>query len=203
MSSQSARDLERWVATWRDAGPALDGLSRTELEQLVTATAPRQRRLPLARCVPPTYIPSMDLPPDIREQFRRHGRAGGKARAARMAPDTRRAAARRAASARWIRARFGASDFTSLGLPGGELIDAGLADLAAGVTSAESLLVSLASTRLRREGVPMTSVEPDPDMRLYELLAATEGDLAHARYNALRSEVVSFANACRSARVDR
>lgn len=39
MSSQSARDLERWVATWRDAGPALDEQSRIELEQLDTATA--------------------------------------------------------------------------------------------------------------------------------------------------------------------
>jgi hypothetical protein len=120
-----------------------------------------------------------------------------------MAPEARRAGARRAASARWIRARFGTRDFASLGLPGGELIDAGLDDLAAGVTSAQSLLVSLAASRLRREGVPVTVVEPDPEDRLYQLLEETEGDLAHARYNALRSEVVSFANACRSARVDR
>lgn len=39
MSSQSARDLERWVATWRNAGLALDEQSRIELEQLDTATA--------------------------------------------------------------------------------------------------------------------------------------------------------------------
>jgi hypothetical protein len=128
---------------------------------------------------------------------------GGRARAARMAPEARSAGARRAATARWIGERFGARNFASLGLPGGELIDTGLADLAAGVTSAESLLVSLASSRLRREGVPVGPVEPDPEERLYELLERTEGGLAHARYNALRSEVVSFANACRSARVDR
>jgi hypothetical protein len=100
----------------------------------------------------------MELPPDVLEQFRRHGREGGRARAARMAPEARTAGARRAATARWIGERFGARDFASLGLPGGELIDTGLDDLACGVTSVESLLVSLASSRLRREGVPVGPV---------------------------------------------
>lgn len=145
----------------------------------------------------------MDLPPDVLEQFRRHGRRGGKKRAARMSAGARSAAARRAATARWIRERFGAPDFTSLGLPGAELVDAGLAHLAACTTSEESLLVSLAAPRLRREGVPVTRVEPDPEDRLYDLLAGSEGALAHARYNALRQQVVSFANACRAARLDR
>ena len=145
----------------------------------------------------------MDLPPDVLEQFRRHGREGGQTRAARMAPDARRAGARRAATARWTRERFGARDFVSLGLPGGELIDAGLADLADGVTTNESLLVSLAAPRLRLEGVPVRIVEPDPEQRLYDRLEQSEGDLAHARYNALRRRVVSFADACRLARADR
>jgi hypothetical protein len=145
----------------------------------------------------------MELPPEVLDQFRRHGRRGGEARATRMSAQARRAAARRAATTRWVRKRFGASDFESLGLPGGELVDRGLADLAAGVTSAESLLVSLAAPRLRREGVPVGEVEADPNERLYELIARTEGDLAHARYNALRRRVVSFADACRLARVDR
>jgi hypothetical protein len=118
-----------------------------------------------------------------------------------MSAGARSAGARRAATARWIRRRFGAADFASLGLPGGELIDAGLADLAGGVTSRASLLVSVAAPRLRREGVPVTTVEPDADERLYHLLAESEGDLAHARYNALRAEIVSFANACRNARL--
>ena len=143
----------------------------------------------------------MDLPPEVLDQFRRHGRRGGKARAARMTARARSAGARRAATARWIRTRFGAGDFTSVRLPGAELVDAGLADLAAGVTSRESLLVSLAAPRLRREGVPLGRVEPDPEDRLYELLARSEGSLAHARYNALRQQMVSFANACRLARV--
>lgn len=144
----------------------------------------------------------MDLPDEVLEQFRRHGRRGGKKRAARMSPDARSASARRAATARWIRQRFGGGDFASVGLPGGELIDGGLADLAAGVTSRGSLLVSLAAPRLRREGVPVGHIEADPEERLYALLVESEGDLAHARYNALRQQVVSFANACRAARVD-
>ena len=143
------------------------------------------------------------MPPEVRDQFRRHGRRGGKARAARLSARARTAGARRAATARWVQERFGERDFASGGLPGGDLIDSGLADLAEGVTSVGSLLVSLAAARLRREGVPVGAVEADPEQRLYDLLAESEGDLAHARYNALRREVVSFANACRSARVDR
>jgi hypothetical protein len=42
MSSQNERDLDRWVATWREAGPALDEQARRELEQLETVTALRQ-----------------------------------------------------------------------------------------------------------------------------------------------------------------
>lgn len=144
----------------------------------------------------------MKLPPQVLEAFRRHGRRGGQARAERLAPTERSASARRAATARWIRHRFGSSDFASLGLPGGDLIDRGLNDLAAGVTSTESLLVSLAAPRLRREGVPVGPVEDDPEQRLYDLLQESEGELAHARYNALRQQVVSFANACALARVD-
>jgi hypothetical protein len=146
----------------------------------------------------------MDLPPDVLEEFRRHGRRGGRARAAAMPPEARAAGARKAATARWTRERFGAPDFASLGLPGGELVDEGLADLAEGIVSRASLVVSLASPRLRREGVPVGRVEPDADVRLYRLLEEEAGDaLAHARYNALRREIVSFANACRLARVDR
>jgi len=145
----------------------------------------------------------MDLPPEVREQFRRHGRKGGRARAAGMSKAGRSAGARRAAAARWIKARFGAPDFASLGLPGAALVDQGLADLAEGVTSREALLVSLAASRLRREGVPVGSVEAFPAERLYQMLAETEGDLAHSRYNALRRQLVSFADACGVARVDR
>jgi hypothetical protein len=143
----------------------------------------------------------MKLPEEIREQFRQYGRAGGNRRAERMAPEDRRAVARRAATSRWTRERFGASSFDELGLPGGDLVDAGLDALASGRVSAEALAVSLAAPRLRREGVPLGSVLDDPERRLFDLLSERDGDLAHARYKALLRRLVSFADSCRFARV--
>ena len=145
----------------------------------------------------------MKLPAQIRERFGRYGRDGGRARAARMDPDMRKAIARRAAAARWIRERFGDSSFETLGLPGGDIVDAGLADLATGEPTVASLLVSLAAPRLRREGVPVGAVHEKPEERLYDLLAQSAGDLAHARYGAYLRRITSFADACRSARSDR
>lgn len=145
----------------------------------------------------------MRLPPEVREQFRRHGRAGGRARADRMSPEARRAVARRAVIARWIRERFGASSFEELGLPGGEIVDAGLVDLAEGRVSAESLAVSIAMPRLRREGLPRFPALADPEDRLYRLLSRTSGDLAHARYGAFLRQMSSFADACHGRRLDR
>lgn len=119
-----------------------------------------------------------------------------------MSGSQRTAVARHAAITRWIRDRFGAPTFEQLGLPGGEEIDAGLADLAYERTTREGLAVSLAAPRLRREGVPVTNVLEDPERRLYELLSRTEGELAHARYNAWLRRLVSFADACRIARLE-
>lgn len=120
-----------------------------------------------------------------------------------MSPAARAAGARRAAMARWIRHRFGMPSFEQLGLPGGQAVDAGLADLAAGRITPESLAVSLAAPRLRREGVPVGAVLDDPERRLFEALSRTDGDLAHARYTARLRLLASFADACRVARLDR
>ncbi len=87
-------------------------------------------------------------------------------------------------------------------LPGGDIVDAGLAHLAFGKISPESLLVSIAAPRLRREGIPVGQVLADPEDRLYELLSRTEGDLAHARYRAYLRQITSFADACRFTRRD-
>jgi len=145
----------------------------------------------------------MKLPDELRERFRHYGRTGGRARAARMTPEARAAVARRAATARWIRKRFGSARFETLGFPGGDLVDTGLAELADGKVTVESLLVSLAAPRLRREGIPLSTVHADPEDRLYELLARSSGDLAHARYGAYLRQVSSFADTCRRARLDR
>jgi hypothetical protein len=40
---------------------------------------------------------------------------------------------------------------------------------------------------------------PDAEIALYELLQAEHGDAAHARYNALLRELVSFQRAARCA----
>lgn len=109
--------------------------------------------------------------------------------------------ASRAGTARWINKRFGASSFEALGLPGGDIVDAGLDDLAADTESPHSLAVSLAAPRLRREGVPVGATLTDPEDRLYELLSGTHGDLAHARYLAWLEQMVSFADACRFRRL--
>jgi hypothetical protein len=83
-------------------------------------------------------------------------------------------------------------------LPGHELVSAGLVDLRAGRESEESLLVSMAASRLRALGfeVPASTVKR-PSHRLYELLSHEPG--AHSRYNALVRRMVSFARAAESA----
>ena len=85
-------------------------------------------------------------------------------------------------------------------LPGAELIEQGLRDLASGAETVESLLVSLSAPRLRALGIVVPSPFADAEQRLYLLLAAQHGDGAHARYNALIRRVVSFqrAAACAS-----
>ncbi len=144
----------------------------------------------------------MQLPSRIQERFRAYGRAGGRARAASMSPSARRTAARRAVLQRWISARFGGPSFAALGLPGGEIIDAGLSSLCAGEETVESLLVSLAAPRLKREGVPLPrELFPDADERLYRLLDDSGSGLAHAQYLAYCRQAASFADGCANARV--
>ena len=81
-------------------------------------------------------------------------------------------------------------------LPGADLIEAGLSDLAAGRESIPALLVLIGGPRLRRCGieVPESPIRT-PEHRLYEKLAASEPDAAHSRYNALVRRLVSFERA--------
>jgi hypothetical protein len=80
-------------------------------------------------------------------------------------------------------------------LPVGDLVEQGLQDLADGVESIPSLLVSIGWPRLRMLGLEVPNPWPDPEDRLYELLAQTEGTAAHSRYNALVRRLVSFEDA--------
>ncbi len=85
-------------------------------------------------------------------------------------------------------------------LPGGDLVEAGLRDLAAGVESVPALLVSIGAPRLRQLGFAVSNPQPNPELRLYERLARDNADAAHSRYNALVRRLVSFerAAACAS-----
>ena len=82
------------------------------------------------------------------------------------------------------------------GLPGAEIVTRGLDDLARGLRSAPALLVAIGAPRLRALGVEVPPLEGGaPERSLYELLAETEGDAAHSRYNALIRRLVSFEHA--------
>jgi len=80
-------------------------------------------------------------------------------------------------------------------LPGSDLIAAGIEDLSHGVHSISALLVSVGAPRLRRLGYRLPNSIPEPEHRLYDLLAQADPDSAHSRYNALIQRLVSFERA--------
>lgn len=77
-------------------------------------------------------------------------------------------------------------------LPGGELIERGIADLNAGKETTEALLVSIGAGRLRSVGIELPSPIEFPEHKLYLYLARETGDAAHSTYNALIRRLVSF-----------
>ena len=86
------------------------------------------------------------------------------------------------------------------GLPGADLIERGLADLAGGAATVEALLVSIGAPRLRALGLLVPTPFEEPELRLYRLLSERYGAGAHSRYNALVRRVVSFQRAAQCAR---
>ncbi len=80
-------------------------------------------------------------------------------------------------------------------LPGADLVERGLADLARGVESIVALLVSIGAPRLRGLGVEVAEAIPNPERKLYDRLATEDADSAHSRYNALIRRLVSFERA--------
>lgn len=79
--------------------------------------------------------------------------------------------------------------------PGEDLVRQGIADLARGLETVSSLLVSVGAPRLRRAGLALSPPFPDAEHRLYLLLAREHGDDAHSQYNALIRRLVSFERA--------
>lgn len=81
-------------------------------------------------------------------------------------------------------------------LPGGDLVAAGLRDLAASRSTLEAELVLIGAPRLRELGIDVPGGRSaGAEHRLYALLAATDSETAHARYNALVRRLVSFERA--------
>ena len=80
-------------------------------------------------------------------------------------------------------------------LPGAELVERGLEDLAAGRETEAALLVEIAAPRLRSLGISVKARTDGhgqpPEHRLYALLSAQPG--AHSRYNALLARIASYA----------
>lgn len=86
------------------------------------------------------------------------------------------------------------------GFPGHEIVEPGLADLAAGVESEAALVVGLAADRLRAAGVDVPVLPTGrPAHRLYLQLSERYGNDAHGRYGALIARVVAFARAAEHA----
>ncbi len=88
-------------------------------------------------------------------------------------------------------------------LPGADLVQRGVVDLAGDVVSIEALLVSIGAPRLAALGIRIEGALASPERRLYDLLAAEDSDSAHSRYNAFIRRLVSFERAaeCANARI--
>src|SRR6476659_2498648 len=84
------------------------------------------------------------------------------------------------------------------GLPGAELVLAGLQEIEEEEPTESALLILIASPRLRRLGF---EIPQRPDIvrpyehQLYGLLEKTYGAAAYSRYNALLRRIVSFCQA--------
>lgn len=74
------------------------------------------------------------------------------------------------------------------------MIAKGLDDLAHGRETAAAFLVASGRPRLERLGFSVPAIAA-PEQRLYELLARSDSDSAHSRYNALLRQLTSFERA--------
>lgn len=85
------------------------------------------------------------------------------------------------------------------GLPGADLVQEGIRDLIEEKETIASLLVSVGHPRLRRLGLDIPRPFSDPEVRLYQMLAASDEDSAHSRYNSLIRRLVSYERAAECA----
>lgn len=142
------------------------------------------------------------IKPEVRRFLSRIGRMGGLSRARDRSQSELDSTARRGAVSRWIRQRFGVGSFEDLGLPGWEIVDKGLFDLAAGKTdSIDALAVAEVQPRLRYLGVPVprtTETIIEARKKLYRIVEVQNGEMAHERFSAILQRVDSFCDALSS-----
>ncbi len=82
-------------------------------------------------------------------------------------------------------------------LPGGKLIEEGIADFQSARHTVAGYLIHIARSRLTRAGLIEkndVATLANPELALYRLLRKEGGD-AYSRYNSLLRELVSFENA--------
>lgn len=81
-------------------------------------------------------------------------------------------------------------------LPANELISTGIQDLQNERETIAALLVAIGAPKLRSLGLNLPrTLPPNPEHRLYDLLALDGSNSAHSRYNALIRKLVSFQRA--------
>jgi hypothetical protein len=81
-------------------------------------------------------------------------------------------------------------------LPANDLVSTGIVDLQNDLETIPALLVAIGAPKLRKLGLTLpTTLPPNPEHRLYDLLSRTGSDTAHSRYNALIRKLVSFQRA--------
>ncbi|MCP5464937.1 MAG: hypothetical protein H7A33_07935 [Deltaproteobacteria bacterium] len=135
----------------------------------------------------------------IRKYLKKIGKKGGEQRAKNLSAKARSTQARKAIATRWVRKRFGASDFKSLALPGAEIVDAGLNDLIEGnQVSVNALAVMELKPKLRFLGVPVPNVSfknSSARQLLFSAMEAEHGDMAYARFCSLLERLDSFCDA--------
>ena len=83
-------------------------------------------------------------------------------------------------------------------MPGQDLIEQGLRDLARREPTVAAFLVSIGAPRLRQLGYLIPDPLAKPELGLYALLAKEDPNAAHGRYNALVRRLVSFERAAAS-----
>ncbi len=139
------------------------------------------------------------IPQNIHNYLSKIGKKGGKQRAKNLTLAARSSQARKAVLSRWMHKRFGVDRFEKMGIPGWEIVDSGLDDLANGnLASVNALAVAEMRPKLRFLGIPVPHVfSPNANIRasLYRAMEDQHQDMAYARFCALLERVDSFCHA--------